>query len=144
MLFRSLGVAVSGSDQHDSAALRALAGRGLDVHVGHDPAQLGDAGTVVISSAIRESNPELAAARARGLRVWHRSAALGSLMLGRRGVAVTGTHGKTTTTGMVAEMLTACGVDPSYVIGSPLASSGASARLGAGEAFVVEADESDG
>ena len=142
--FADLGVSVSGSDQHDSAALRALAARGLDVHVGHDPAQLGDAGTVVISSAIRESNTELAAARARGLRVWHRSAALGSLMLGRRGVAVTGTHGKTTTTGMVAEMLTACGVDPSYVIGSPLASSGASARLGAGEAFVVEADESDG
>lgn len=142
--YADLGVPVSGSDARDSATLQALAGRGLHVHVGHDPAQLGDAQTVVVSSAVRETNPELAAARLRGLRVWHRSAALGALMLGRRGVAVTGTHGKTTTTGMIAEILTACEVDPSYVIGSPLASSGQSSHVGAGDAFVVEADESDG
>ncbi len=142
--YAALGVAVSGSDQADSATLRGLEQAGIAVHVGHDPANLGDARTVVVSSAIRESNVELAEARRRGLRIWHRSAALGALMLGRRGVAITGTHGKTTTTGMTAEMLTALGADPSYVIGSPLASTGSSSRLGAGEAFVVEADESDG
>ncbi|WP_298131933.1 UDP-N-acetylmuramate--L-alanine ligase [Micropruina sp.] len=142
--YAALGVAVSGSDQADSATLRGLEQAGIAVHVGHDPANLGDARTVVVSSAVRESNVELAEARRRGLRVWHRSAALGALMLGRRGVAITGTHGKTTTTGMTAEMLTALGADPSYVIGSPLASTGSSSRLGAGEAFVVEADESDG
>lgn len=142
--YADLGVAVSGSDANDSPALRELAARGLDVHVGHDPAQVAGADTVVVSSAVRETNPELAYARAHGLRVWHRSAGLGALMLGRRGIAVTGTHGKTTTTGMVAEILTACGLDPSYVIGSPLASSGRSWHLGTGDAFVVEADESDG
>lgn len=116
----------------------------MNVHVGHDASQLGDAGTVVVSSAVRESNVELAEARRRGLRIWHRSAALGALMLGRRGVAISGTHGKTTTTGMTAEVLTAVGADPSYVIGSPLASTGHSSHLGGGEVFVVEADESDG
>ena len=142
--YADAGVPVSGSDAADSPALRQLAQRGIDVHVGHDPAQLGVARTVVLSSAIRENNVELAEARHRGLRVWHRSAALGALMLGRRGVAITGTHGKTTTTGMTAEMLGAMGADPSYVIGSPLASSGRSSQIGAGEIFVVEADESDG
>ncbi|MFT4295289.1 MAG: UDP-N-acetylmuramate--L-alanine ligase [Micropruina sp.] len=142
--YAASGVRVSGSDQADSATLRQLQRDGIEVHVGHDPANLGDARTVVVSSAIRESNVELAEARRRGLRVWHRSAALGALMLGRRGVAITGTHGKTTTTGMTAEMLAGLGADPSYVIGSPLASTGHSSRLGAGEAFVVEADESDG
>ncbi len=142
--YADAGVTVSGSDQADSAALRRLAEAGIEVHVGHDPANLGDARTVVVSSAIRESNVELAQARRRGLRVWHRSAALGALMLGRRGVSITGTHGKTTTTGMTAELLTALGADPGYVIGSPLASTGSSSRLGAGGAFVVEADESDG
>ena len=142
--YAALGVDVSGSDQADSAALRQLARDGIEVHVGHDPAHLGQARTVVVSSAIRETNVELAEARRRNLRVWHRSAALGALMLGRRGVAITGTHGKTTTTGMTAEMLTALDADPSYVIGSPLASTGSSSRLGAGKAFVVEADESDG
>ena len=94
-----LGVDVSGSDRQDSKYLRALEAQGARVHVGHDAAQLGSARTVVASSAIREDNPELAEARRRGLRVLHRSAALGSIMLGRRGVAVAGTHGKTTTTG---------------------------------------------
>jgi UDP-N-acetylmuramate--alanine ligase len=142
--YADLGIPVSGSDQNDSENLRALAARGIATRVGHDPANLGSASTVVVSSAIRETNVELAEARRRGLRVWHRSAALGALMLGRVGVAITGTHGKTTTTGMTAEILAACGADPSYVIGSPLASSGLSSRLGSGEAFVIEADESDG
>lgn len=142
--YAALGVAVSGSDRDDSAALRALAEAGVRTHVGHDASQLGDAATVVVSSAIRPDNVELVEARRRGLRVWHRSAALGALMLGRRGVAVTGTHGKTTTSGMVATMLLGAGVDAGYVIGSPLSASGLSAALGTGEPFVVEADESDG
>ena len=121
-LYHQLGVAVSGSDQADSPTLRQLSRQGIRTHVGHDASQLGDARTVVVSSAIREDNPELEAARARGLRIWHRSAALAALMLGREGVAVAGTHGKTTTTGMTAVMLTEVGADPCYVIGSPLAS----------------------
>ncbi|PZQ45762.1 MAG: UDP-N-acetylmuramate--L-alanine ligase, partial [Phenylobacterium zucineum] len=96
-LYAELGVPVSGSDQADSATLAGLAALGIRTYVGHDPVQLGDAATVVVSSAIRENNPDLAEARRRGLRIWHRSAALAALMLGRIGVAVTGTHGKTTT-----------------------------------------------
>lgn len=142
-LYAELGIAVSGSDQADSPMLADLAARGVRVHVGHAAEQLGSAGTVVVSSAIRADNPELVAAQARGLRIWHRSAALGALMLGRPGVAVTGTHGKTTTSGMLAHLLTECGADPGYVIGSPLTTSGSSFRLGTGP-FVVEADESDG
>ena len=143
-LYAELGVAVSGSDQADSAALNALRDQGITCFVGHEAAQLGDAETVVVSSAIRDSNPELVEARRRGLRVWHRSAALAALLLRRQGVAVGGTHGKTTTTAMLATTLAGAGSDPSYVIGAPLASSGRSSHLGSGEAFVVEADESDG
>ena len=143
-LYCDLGVTVSGSDQADSAALRALQSRGIRAHVGHDPAHLGAASTVVVSSAVRESNVELAEARRRGLRVWHRSAALGALMLGRTGIAVTGTHGKTTTSAMTAVLLAESGADPSYVIGAPLTASGESSHLGGGPAFVIEADESDG
>lgn len=143
-LYAELGVATSGSDQVASAALDALAAAGVRTFVGHDAEQLGDAQTVVVSSAVRQTNVELAEARRRGLRVWHRSAALGALMLGRRGVAVTGTHGKTTTSAMIATLLTAVGADPSYVVGSPLTATGRSQRLGHGDVFVVEADESDG
>ena len=143
-LYCDLGVTVSGSDQADSAALRALQARGIRAHVGHDPAHLGAASTVVVSSAVRESNVELAEARRRGLRVWHRSAALGALMLGRTGIAVTGTHGKTTTSAMTAVLVAESGADPSYVIGAPLTASGESSHLGGGPALVIEADESDG
>jgi len=94
----SRGIKVSGSDRQDSKYLRSLEAHGAQVYVGHRAEQLGDATTVVASSAIRDDNPELVEARRRGLRVLHRSAALGSLMLGRRVVAVAGTHGKTTTT----------------------------------------------
>lgn len=142
-LYHDLGVPTSGSDKVDSSYLRKLAKLGITTYVGHDAAQLGDAETVVISSAIRESNPELAEARRRGLRVWHRSAALAALMMGRRGVSVAGTHGKTTTTAMTAVMLQAAGCDPSYVIGGPLSTTGLSSHIGQGEAFVIEADESD-
>ncbi len=143
-MYHDLGVAVSGSDQADSAVLRELAGEGITTFVGHDPAHLGEARTVVISSAIHDDNPELVEARRRGLRIWHRSAALAALMLGRRGIAVAGTHGKSTTTGMCAVMLGEAGLDPSYVIGAPLATTGTSSHLGGGDVLVVEADESDG
>ena len=143
-LYADLGIRVTGSDQADSAALQELRRQGVTAHVGHDAAYLGDAETVVVSSAVRESNVELAEARRRGLRIWHRSAALGALMLERAGVAVTGTHGKTTTSAMIAVLLAECGADPSYVIGSPLTSSGRGSWIGGGEAFVIEADESDG
>lgn len=143
-LFLDRGLAVSGSDQADSPALDQLCERGASVFVGHAAEQLGAAETVVVSSAIRESNVELARARSLGLRIYHRSAALASLMIGHRGVAVTGTHGKTTTSAMIAHALTVAGADPSYVIGSPLALTGSSAHTGRGPAFVVEADESDG
>jgi UDP-N-acetylmuramate--alanine ligase len=138
------GVAVSGSDRQDSKYLRALEAAGARVYVGHRAEQLDQAQTVVASSAIREDNPELAEARRRGLRVLHRSAALGSLMLGRRGIAVAGTHGKTTTTAMIAHVLTGCGYDPSFVIGGAMTGSTTGGHLGSGELMVVEADESDG
>src|SRR6187431_86981 len=138
------GIPVSGSDRQDSKYLRSLEAQGAHVYVGHRAEQLGDANTVVASSAIRDDNPELAEARRRGLRVLHRSAALGSLMLGRRGIAVAGTHGKTTTTAMISHVLTECGFDPSYVIGGAMTGTKTGGHLGGGETFVVEADESDG
>ncbi|MFP5283046.1 MAG: UDP-N-acetylmuramate--L-alanine ligase [Actinomycetes bacterium] len=138
-----LGRPVSGSDRQDSEYLQALSRLGVTTYVGHRSEQVGEADTVVVSSAIREDNPELAEARRRGLRVLHRSAALGSLMLDRRGVAVAGTHGKTTTTAMIAAVLTGCGLEPSYVIGGALTGTKTGGHLGTGDLLVVEADESD-
>ncbi len=138
------GVVVSGSDSVASQQLEQLAALGADVHVGHSADYLGDASTLVISTAIRPDNPELTEARRRGLRVLHRAAALASLMLGRQGLTVAGTHGKTTTTAMLATVLRHCGADPTYVIGGILAETGLGAHEGQGDAFVAEADESDG
>jgi len=138
------GVTVSGSDSATSATLKELESLGARVHVGHDAANLRDADTLVVSSAIREDNPELAEARRRGLRVLHRAGALASLTAGRRVIAVTGTHGKTTTTSMVATILKGTGAGPSYAIGGTLASTGVNAADGPGGDFVAEADESDG
>jgi UDP-N-acetylmuramate--alanine ligase len=138
------GVAVSGSDSAASAALTELEALGARVHVGHSAAHLGDADTLVVSSAIRPDNPELAEARRRGIRVLHRAAALAALMWGRRVIAVTGTHGKTTTTSMIATVFREIGADPGYVIGGVLAATGSSAADGGGRDFVAEADESDG
>ena len=140
----SRGVKVSGSDAAPSDLLTALAGEGADVHVGHAAANIDGADTLVVSTAIREDNPELAEARRRGLRVLHRAAALASLMLGRRGIAVAGTHGKSTTTGMVTTILRHAGLGPGYVIGAILAETGLGAEDGNGAMFVAEADESDG
>ncbi len=138
------GVAVSGSDAAPSAGLLELGALGAQVHVGHAAGHVGDADTLVVSSAIRQDNPELAEARRRGIRILHRAAALASLTLGRRVIAVTGTHGKTTTTSMITTVLLETGADPGYVIGGILAATGAGAADGAGQDFVAEADESDG
>jgi UDP-N-acetylmuramate--alanine ligase len=143
-LLLARGVRVSGSDAADSPVLAALRAAGARVHVGHDPGHLEGVDTVVVSSAVREDNPELAAARAAGLRVLHRSQALAALMHGRRGVAVAGANGKTTTTSMLAVALVEAGADPSFASGGEVPQLGSNAADGRGEAFVVEADESDG
>jgi UDP-N-acetylmuramate--alanine ligase len=138
------GTEVAGSDSAASAALDELAALGARVYTGHAAGQLSDADTLVVSSAIRDSNPELAEARRRGLRVLHRAAALASLMSGRRVTAITGTHGKTTTTSMLATVLLETGAAPAYAIGGVLAATGTGAADGSGQDFVAEADESDG
>lgn len=138
------GLRVSGSDAKESATLAALRALGATVHVGHDAGHVADADTVVVSSAVRDSNPELVAAREQGRQVLHRSHALAALMQGRRGIAVAGTHGKTTTTAMVTVALQHCGADPSFAIGGELTESGVGAHDGLGDVFVAEADESDG
>ncbi|MHB1740443.1 MAG: UDP-N-acetylmuramate--L-alanine ligase [Actinomycetes bacterium] len=140
----SRGLVVSGSDARESRTLEALRAVGARVCVGHDPAQVAGVDTVVVSSAIRESNPELAEARRRGLRVIPRAAALAALMSGRRAVAIAGTHGKTTTTSMLTVALQHCGADPSFAIGGNLSDTGLNAHEGTGDVFVAEADESDG
>ena len=138
------GVPVTGSDAADSPTLHALAALGADVHVGHDAAHVAGADTVVVTSAARETNPELVDARRRGLLVLHRSQALAALLRGRRAVAVAGTHGKTTTTSMLTVALRRVGADPSFAIGGELTEGGDSAHEGGGDVFVAEADESDG
>lgn len=138
------GALVSGSDAKDSTTLAGLRARGARCFVGHDPEHLGEADTVVYSSAIREDNPELRAARARGCRVLPRGEALAALMLGRTAVCVAGTHGKTTTTSMLVVALQGCRADPSFAIGGDLNEAGSNAHEGSGPLFVAEADESDG
>jgi UDP-N-acetylmuramate--alanine ligase len=137
------GTAVSGSDAKDSLALSALRALGADVHVGHHADYVVGATTVVMSTAIRESNPELAAARASGVRVLKRAEALAELLVDHRAVAVAGTHGKTTTTSMLTVAAQHCGVDPSFAIGGDLNEAGSNAHHGSGDLFIVEADESD-
>jgi UDP-N-acetylmuramate--alanine ligase len=143
-LLLARGVAVSGSDAADSPALEVLRSLGARVHVGHHADHLTGVDTVVVSSAIRDENVELATARARGLRVLHRSQALASLMAGHRRVAVAGANGKTTTTSMLVVALEAAGADPSFASGAEIAQLDTNAAIGGGSAFVVEADESDG
>jgi UDP-N-acetylmuramate--alanine ligase len=137
-------IPVSGSDVKDSRDLGALVALGARVHLGHDPAHLADVDTVVVSTAIPERNVELVHARATGLRVLRRADALAAVMVGRRGVTIAGTHGKTTTTSMLTVALQHCGADPSFAIGGNLNDSGANAHNGSGELFIAEADESDG
>ncbi|MFD0060162.1 UDP-N-acetylmuramate--L-alanine ligase [Streptomyces sp. NPDC056637] len=138
------GAQVAGSDSRESATAEALRSLGVTVHIGHDAAHLApDATCVVVSSAIRADNPELARAAELDIPVVHRSDALASLMDGLRPIAVAGTHGKTTTTSMLAVSLSSLGLDPSYAIGGDLDAPGSNALHGAGEIFVAEADESD-
>ena len=143
-LLLATGVEVSGSDLKDSKALRGLEELGARVYVGHDASHLGAPDAVVISSAISDHNVELEAARARGLPVWARAQAIAAIAQNHRSIAVAGTHGKTTTTSMIAVVLERAGLDPTYLIGGDLNESGSGARAGLGELFVFEADESDG
>lgn len=139
------GVSLSGCDARDSDTLAGLRAAGASAFVGHDPAHLDGVDTLVLSSAVRRSNPEVAEAAARGRpHVLSRAAALASVMVDRRGVAVSGTHGKTTTTSMLATTLSYCGADPSYLIGGAPTTGEPAARHGSGDIFVTEADESDG
>ncbi|MGW0549924.1 UDP-N-acetylmuramate--L-alanine ligase [Streptomyces altiplanensis] len=138
------GARVAGSDSRESATAESLRALGATVHIGHAAGHLAsDATCVVVSSAIRSDNPELVRAAELGIPVVHRSDALASLMGGARAIAVAGTHGKTTTTSMLAVALTELGLDPSYAIGGDLEGPGTNARHGAGDIFVAEADESD-
>jgi UDP-N-acetylmuramate--alanine ligase len=138
------GVAVTGSDAKDSVLLDGLRALGVTCWVGHDPSHVDGVDTVVVSTAVKEDNPEVVRAIERGLRLWPRSAAVQSVMLGRTAVVVTGTHGKTTTTSMLATALIGCDADPSYAIGSTLNASGLNASAGEGDLFIAEGDESDG
>jgi UDP-N-acetylmuramate--alanine ligase len=138
------GLTVTGSDLRESRYSTALRDSGITVHVGHDAANLGDPGIVVVSTAIPETNPELVEARRRGIVVWPRARMLAELAGERLTLAVAGTHGKTTTSSMAAAALTAAGQDPTFLIGGELADVGSNARCGDGPYFVVEADESDG
>jgi UDP-N-acetylmuramate--alanine ligase len=140
----NLGYTVQGSDQADSANVRRLRDKGVSVMIGHAAANIGGAKVVVVSSAVKPDNPELVAARAQRLPVVRRAEMLAELMRLKSCVAVAGTHGKTTTTSMVAALLDAGGFDPTVINGGIINAYGTNARLGAGDWMVVEADESDG
>ena len=142
-LLANLGYVVSGSDEKSSAVTARLATLGIRVAVGHDPANVGDADVVVMSSAVRATNPEVREAARRQIPVIPRAEMLAELMRLRFSIAVAGSHGKTTTTSMIALVLERAGLDPTAVIGGRLSAFGSNARLGRGELMVAEADESD-
>ncbi|MDR0478886.1 MAG: UDP-N-acetylmuramate--L-alanine ligase, partial [Burkholderiaceae bacterium] len=142
-VLHNLGYVISGSDLADSGTLRHLAALGIHTAVGHDAAHVQGADAVVTSTAVQPDNPEVLAARARRIPVVPRAVMLAELMRLKRGIAIAGTHGKTTTTSLVTSVLAAAGLDPTFVIGGRLNSAGVNARLGSGEYIVVEADESD-
>ena len=138
-----LGYAISGSDLSDSAALKRLQSLGIQTYVGHDAKNMVGADAVVTSTAVHADNPEVVAAHAKLIPVVPRAVMLAELMRLKTGVAIAGTHGKTTTTSLVASVLAEAGMDPTFVIGGKLNSAGANAKLGSGDYIVVEADESD-
>ena len=142
-VLHNLGYSISGSDQADSATLQRLAGLGIQTFVGHAKDHVQDADAVVTSTAVQPDNPEVLAARGRRIPVVPRALMLAELMRLKTGIAIAGTHGKTTTTSLVASVLAEAGLDPTFVIGGRLNSAGANARLGKGDYIVVEADESD-
>ena len=143
-ILRAKGHTVQGSDQKDSANVKRLRAKGIRVFVGHDPINLVGARYVVISTAVKETNPELKAAREKGLTIIRRAEMLAELMRLYSTISITGTHGKTTTTSMVTMAVRAAGVDASYAIGGDLVADGVNARHGGADVFVAEADESDG
>lgn len=140
----ALGADVSGSDVKDSSVLDGLRTLGARIAIGHSEGNVPQRGVLVVSSAIAEGNPELIAARARGLVVLLRAQALAIIMSQKRAIAIAGTHGKTTTTSMATVALQRCGADPSFAIGAAVTNSGTNAHHGSGDIFVAEADESDG
>ena len=142
-ILHNLNYRVSGSDQSDSSVTRRLAELGITVYIGHAAGHIAGAQAVVTSTAVQADNPEVMAARAARIPVVARAVLLAELMRLKQGIAIAGTHGKTTTTSLVASVLTEAGVDPTFVIGGRLESAGSNARLGAGDFIVVEADESD-
>jgi UDP-N-acetylmuramate--alanine ligase len=142
-ILHNLGYTVSGSDSSDSATVRRLGSLGITVHVGHSAGHIAGAEAVVTSTAVRADNPEVIAARARRIPVVPRAVMLAELMRLKRGIAIAGTHGKTTTTSLVTSVLAEAGLDPTFVIGGRLNAAGANSRLGSGDYIVVEADESD-
>ncbi len=142
-ILHNLGFTVSGSDAAESATTERLRGLGLRVEIGHAAPHIGNAQALVTSTAVAADNPEVVAARARQIPVVPRAVMLAELMRLRRGIAIAGTHGKTTTTSLVTAILVEAGLDPTFVIGGKLNAAGANARLGRGEFIVVEADESD-
>jgi UDP-N-acetylmuramate--alanine ligase len=142
-VLHNLGYQISGSDLADSATLRRLSGLGIRTFVGHAAANLASVDAVVTSTAVKSDNPEVRAARAKHIPVVPRALMLAELMRLKQGIAIAGTHGKTTTTSLVASVLAEGGLDPTFVIGGRLNSAGANAKLGSGDYIVVEADESD-
>ena len=143
-VLHNLGYQVQGSDQADSANVQRLRDKGITCFVGHTAENLGDAEVVVVSTAVKKTNPELIAAREKLLPIVRRAEMLAELMRFRNAIAIGGTHGKTTTTSMVATLLEAGGLDPTVVNGGIINAYGTNARMGGGEWMVVEADESDG
>ena len=139
----NLGYTVSGSDLANNAASRRLAELGAHIHIGHSPDYVQGADAIVTSTAVKSDNPEVIAARARHIPIVPRAVMLAELMRLKSGIAIAGTHGKTTTTSLVASVLAQGGLDPTFVIGGRLNSAGANAKLGAGDFIVAEADESD-
>jgi UDP-N-acetylmuramate--alanine ligase len=142
-ILHNLGYTVSGSDQVASATTSRLRDLGVRIFIGHDAAQIAGAEVVVISTAVKDHNPEVLAARSARIPVVPRAVMLAELMRLKQGIAIAGTHGKTTTTSLVTSVLAEAGVDPTFVIGGRLNSAGAHSRLGVGDFIVVEADESD-
>ena len=142
-VLHNLGYVISGSDLSDSATLRRLAQLGITTFVGHAAANLATVDAVVTSTAVQADNPEVLAAREKHIPVVPRAVMLAELMRLKQGIAIAGTHGKTTTTSLVASVLYAGGLDPTFVIGGRLTAAGANAKLGSGDYIVVEADESD-
>ena len=139
----NLGFSVSGSDQAESATTRRLAAQGIRIEIGHASEHVGEADAVVVSTAVKSNNPEVVAARERKVPLVPRAQMLAELMRLKQGIAIAGTHGKTTTTSLVASILAEGAMDPTFVIGGRLNAAGANARLGSGDFLVAEADESD-